>query len=197
MLRELIGDLGFMVLPTSHFPPAAGQGALAIECLKERADGGELQGKLAKLEDAQSALETKRERQDFQHYGGGCHLAVGIHARLIHDALYCVHRGEIDGQLICKTDYPQKGKFQGDSVFIGLPAHRQTIERNKKIVEVRDDLVVKSPYPATLPASPCHILVSSIYGMTSLDKKTKSLPVEQWNQHHEKFGPIRILGVGK
>ncbi len=162
VLEKLLEGLSFMLLPPSHFPFAAGQGALAIECLQHRRDGGELRAKLEGIEHPQTRREIERERKDFRAYGGGCHLAVGICARTLHNDLYVVHRGEYQGQLIKKQIYQRKRRpFSGGQVFIGLPA-------SGKIPEIRDALTRKIPHPAQLPDRPHHLLIASRYSVESL-----------------------------
>jgi hydroxymethylbilane synthase len=45
-LENLLNGMNFLILPQSIFPSSASQGALGIECLKERTDNGELLSKL-------------------------------------------------------------------------------------------------------------------------------------------------------
>ncbi len=171
ILKALSEDLTFMILPQSHFPSAASQGALAIECLKNRKDNGLLLSKLKKMEDPKTVKVVSRERQDFQNYGGGCHLAVGIQVESIHNSLYIVHKGELDGKPITKVEYQRERlPFQGSQVFIGLPAKQSFIDQSKKVPEVKDDFTIKSPYKASLPQEPSHLLVASRYGTMSLDR---------------------------
>ncbi len=56
--------------------PAAGQGALAIEC---RADDGETQSALRPLEDADSRLAITAEREFLAALGGGCQTPIGVY----------------------------------------------------------------------------------------------------------------------
>ncbi len=81
ILKDLLQDLNFMILPLSEFPAAASQGALGIECLENRKDNGELLEKLKSLTCSVTANEVAHEREVFQSFGGGCHLAVGISSR--------------------------------------------------------------------------------------------------------------------
>lgn len=100
-LIELVQDLAFMILPTKDFPPAASQGALAIET---NAENNELKEKLSLLNDDRTIEEIKRERAAFQSYGGGCHLAVGVFVKKIYDYFLHIHRGEVDGKPIFKRE---------------------------------------------------------------------------------------------
>jgi hydroxymethylbilane synthase len=101
-LTKLLDGITFMVLPQSLFPSSASQGALGIECKINRNDDGELLEKLKKLEDANTKEEVARERQAFNNYGGGCHLAVGINVKKLNHLFVHIHRGELNGHSIEK-----------------------------------------------------------------------------------------------
>lgn len=58
--------------------PAAGQGALAIEC---RADDSVTRGALASLEDSEARFVTDCERAALAALGGGCMVPIGVHCR--------------------------------------------------------------------------------------------------------------------
>jgi len=125
ILTKLCRDLTFMVLPQSEFPSAASQGALGIECLKDRNDRGELLQKLALLNDQTTIDEVVRERKAFKAYGGGCHLAVGINVKKVQDYFIHHHSGQLDARVekhfVERSDLtPLKEKMQ---LFIGLPKH--------------------------------------------------------------------------
>ena len=72
-LRSLLQDTRFMVLPLSECPTAPGQGALAIECLKNTG----MQEILQCLHDPQTAALVHRERTFLAEAGGGCHQRFG------------------------------------------------------------------------------------------------------------------------
>jgi hydroxymethylbilane synthase len=58
--------------------PAAGQGALAIEC---RADDANTRSVLATLEDSAARFATDCERAALTALGGGCMVPIGVHCR--------------------------------------------------------------------------------------------------------------------
>jgi hydroxymethylbilane synthase len=60
--------------------PAAGQGALAIQCLKERQEVVDL---LAAIHHRETGIETSAERAFIDRLGAGCNAAVGASARII------------------------------------------------------------------------------------------------------------------
>ena len=100
VLKPLLENLNFMILPQMYFPSAASQGALAIECLENASN--ELKETLSSVHDELTASEMKRERAAFASYGGGCHLAVGIFTKKLFDFYLQIHRGEVDGKPIVK-----------------------------------------------------------------------------------------------
>ena len=97
-LQALLKDLDYMILPSSSFPSAAAQGALAIEVNSQRKDGGQLQALLQKLHHVPTAQVVEREREHFQRYGGGCHLAVGIQVEEVAGEFVHCQRGEVEGR---------------------------------------------------------------------------------------------------
>lgn len=79
---------------TEYFPeevmlPAAGQGAIAIQCLGARTEVVEL---LAAIHDRDTGIETVAERSFIDRLGAGCNAAIGASARVIPG-----------GQLLLKT----------------------------------------------------------------------------------------------
>lgn len=157
-LIPLLKDMTFMVLPQSVFPSSASQGALGIECLKERTDNGELFQKLKKMEDADTVAEVSRERKAFNEYGGGCHLAVGINVKKIGDYFLHTHAGvlnEIEVKLSLVEGRNLPAFVAKPNAFIGLPT--------------RDDkLISKVSIKKTLNPNE-HYFVSSKYSIESLD----------------------------
>jgi hydroxymethylbilane synthase len=67
--------------------PAVGQGALAIET---RADGGEAQQVVARLNHAETHAAVTAERAVLAVLGGGCQVPVGAHASIDGSALHLV-----------------------------------------------------------------------------------------------------------
>jgi hydroxymethylbilane synthase len=102
ILTDLLKDLNFMVLPQKIFPSSASQGALAIEINKNRTD--QLPNILTSVHNEKSADEIKRERKSFNSYGGGCHLAVGIHVKRLHNFYVHIHHGYLDDTPINKLE---------------------------------------------------------------------------------------------
>jgi hydroxymethylbilane synthase len=123
ILSELIKELDFMVLPLSTFPAAASQGALAIECLENRDDNAYLHTLLDAFNDKETVEEVRRERELFQKFGGGCHLAIGISVSSTPAGLRQSQRGKVDDKEIEELSLVRKSNLPSLSGkrFIGLP----------------------------------------------------------------------------
>ena len=125
-LSELLNDLNFTILPQKIFPSAASQGALGIECRKE---DKKLQSLLALVNDSDTIDEVEREREHFQRFGGGCHLAVGINVRKFAGLYIHSLRGEVDHKevKVLKTEGIEEkfknaiAKQKGTLAFFGMP----------------------------------------------------------------------------
>lgn len=159
ILSELLKDLNFMILPQTYFPSAASQGALAIECLENSSE--ELQTTLASVHDELTASEMQRERKAFKSYGGGCHLAVGIFVKKIHDFFLHIHRGSVDDKPISKLE------LEGvDYKYLS----------GKKAYEVfgkYDFLIDKKKIESKAP--PENMFVTSSHCIHAVDRKSSSL----------------------
>lgn len=147
ILSELLKDLNFMILPLSEFPAAASQGALGIECLSHREDNKELLTKLQSLNCQQTKKEVAYEREVFQSFGGGCHLAVGISARWNKQAekVRMNIRGQVDEQVIDRHEL--KGRElpplkKTEKVFLGIG---KSISIDDKRSTIRDEITEKKP----------------------------------------------------
>lgn len=66
------------------FVPAAGQGAIGIEC---RADDTKTIELLKKVDDAKTRAEVKLERDILRHMNAGCSSPIGINAELVGDTM--------------------------------------------------------------------------------------------------------------
>jgi hydroxymethylbilane synthase len=99
-LEKLLEGLDYLLLPASEFPPAASQGALAIEFCPENQPDNHLEKALKSVHCEITASSIKKERKAFQEYGGGCHLAVGVHVFSRKGHFVHIHKGEVDHQAI-------------------------------------------------------------------------------------------------
>ena len=179
-LIPLIQNLTFMVPPQTEFPSAAAQGALAIECLKDRKDSGELYQKLQKVHCQTTQDEVSRERKAFSEYGGGCHLAVGIHVEKKKDFFCHFHRGfhaeqNIQLQFIENLnnarELPRLSK--GAKVFLGLSEKKAVQFKSKYPSLVFDKLITKQALPAKAFFGD-HLYVTSKYCFHALDILNKN-----------------------
>ena len=71
-------------IPKDRFIPAAGQGAIAIEC---RADDTETIELLKKLDDKKTRTEVKAERDILRYMNAGCSSPIGINAEVLGDEM--------------------------------------------------------------------------------------------------------------
>jgi hydroxymethylbilane synthase len=84
------------------FPPAPGQGALAVQV---RAGRPELLAAVARLDDRSARATTTAERTVLAGLGGGCSLPVGAHATLVGDVLDLVaFAGSPDGRKVLRVE---------------------------------------------------------------------------------------------
>ncbi|MDQ6779719.1 MAG: hydroxymethylbilane synthase [Candidatus Eremiobacteraeota bacterium] len=79
-LLDLVG--GGTALGCDTMVPAAGQGALYVQC---RADDGPTHALLLALQDPASRLATALERHFLQRCGGGCVVPLGVHVECTAD----------------------------------------------------------------------------------------------------------------
>lgn len=162
-LKRLLDGMNFMILPQSIFPSSASQGALGIECARNRTDNNELFAKLQKMQDDITVSEVERERIAFNEYGGGCHLAVGVNVKKMNHFFVHTHRGVLDKKDVFVStlegrDLPSF--FVKPKVFSGLP---------------KDDLLVKKvPLDVNLSGFQ-HLYVTTKHCMDKISETPKSL----------------------
>lgn len=163
-LAGLLEGLNYLILPQSVFPSAASQGALGIEMRRDREDGGKLAAILEKLNHAVTIEEVSRERVAFKEFGGGCHLAVGIHVKKVGATYLHVHAGEVDGKRIEAKWLEGVEELKlppGKKTFVGLP-------RGSRTDVVYDQLIKKDPEIKEVPLSDRHVFVTSRYTLPTL-----------------------------
>ena len=140
-LAKLLDGLTFMVMPQKYFTSAASQGALAIECNEDASK--ELQNALLTIHDEQTALEMKREREAFASYGGGCHLAVGIHVKKVFDYYVHFHNGKHNNELINKIIFEgfDYAPYKGKSIYFVFKENDFLINKERINTPVRNENV--------------------------------------------------------
>ena len=167
-LKALLQNMNFVVLPLSTFPAAAAQGALAIEHAIHRTDDGALAAIIEKLHHVPTSEEVSRERLAFKSYGGGCHLAVGIHVREMDGNYLHFHRGEKDGQQI------QIKKREGVTPPAQLPAAVFLGQANHPGVIV-DSHFKKIPTGSVAPTTNRHVFVTTAHTLPTLQLPYRTL----------------------
>jgi len=150
----LLAHLDLMILPLQSFPSSASQGALAIECHGNASS--EIKDILKKMHHEKSAEEISRERKIFTAYGGGCHLAVGIHVQKKNDFFVYFEQGKIDEKVIQKTylDLKRTSAPKSTSIFLGMPKKNVT-----KDGFLYDEYIEKTPIDISIAQG--HILFTS------------------------------------
>lgn len=162
-LEKLLEGINFMILPQSYFPSSASQGALAIECLKKRDDNDDLLNKLSKIQDQDTYEEITRERQAFNQYGGGCHLAVGINVKKKNTFFIHTHRGVLNNEQI------QISKLEG--------RHLPQIPSNPNIfLALGDNDLLINKLPLTVNIfNKEHLYVTSRHCLSAIHTNPKTL----------------------
>lgn len=173
-LSELLYGMNYFILPQSVFPSAASQGALGIEMNASRDDGGKLFNIISQLAHPKTVEEVFRERKAFKEFGGGCHLAVGIHVKKISDDIFLhVNSGEVDGKRVEKKwleglDLP---KAPGKKLFVGFPT-------NTHPGVIYDEFLKKIPETKKVDLTNKHVFITSMYTLDTL--KASSTPEGVW-----------------
>lgn len=148
-LAALLEGLTFMVMPQKTFPSSASQGALAIEYNSVRNDQ-ELYKTLRSVHCDTTEEEVKRERAAFQTYGGGCHLAVGIHVRKHKNLFLHIEKGLHKDKRIHKmflegVDYSE---ISGKSSYLVLGDNDVLIKKEEltPVISKSKNIFVTSKY---------------------------------------------------
>lgn len=168
-LTKLLKELNYMILPISHFPTAASQGALGIETLDKRNDQDELLKKIQLLNDKKTISEVRQERKTFKEYGGGCHLAVGISVQKINNNFIQVQMGRADNKVINKTFINRDCNLpdlKGKKIFFGLHPKHTFFSHNKYL---SDQLTSKHPLVSCKKLSSKNVYITSILAKDTFD----------------------------
>ncbi len=107
-IGEALNSCQWMVLPASHNPPAAAQGALVVEIAKERKD---LADRLQAINCKTTFNDVTIERETLALYGGGCHQKIGVWVQTCKEGqVFCI-RGETDaGETLNEFSLRDSGK---------------------------------------------------------------------------------------
>jgi hydroxymethylbilane synthase len=160
--------------------------------------------------------EVQRERKAFNEYGGGCHLAVGIHVRKFGPYFLHFHKGQVDHKEIkkrflepspnIKTTGPQ---FIGmdDDIIQKIPLECDLSSHNNYLVSSRHCLhALKSLPPKTFlwsAGSKTHQKLTKegfwvngcadSFGMTELSNFLESGLIKLFMENHGINAQIKIL----
>ncbi len=99
-IKKALDKCEFMVLPASHNPPAAAQGALVVEIAKKRSK--ELGKILATINCQQTFDDVKAEREILASHGGGCHQKIGVWVKTLKYGKITSVQGETDAGIKLK-----------------------------------------------------------------------------------------------
>ncbi|MEX0798294.1 MAG: hydroxymethylbilane synthase, partial [Bacteriovoracaceae bacterium] len=156
ILKGLLKELTFLILPQKTFPSSAAQGALAVEVHANSPKKAQLLEVLGSIHHKETVEEVKREREAFLSYGGGCHLAVGIHVKKHKDLFIHIHKGVQDKQAInlVKVEGVDYAPIKGKKTFLALGDN--------------DKLVSQIPIKADIPANK-NLFVTSQYCLEALE----------------------------
>ncbi len=117
LIRLGLGERIRAVLPAEVSLPAAGQGAIGIECLAGRAD---LQHWLAPLGDGETAACVRAERAVARALAGSCEVPLGAYAQMREGRVWL--RGFVarpDGSLILRAEH-EGGAADAETVGLAL-----------------------------------------------------------------------------
>lgn len=169
-LESLLENLSFKVLPFSHFPPAASQGSLALETHEENTELVEL---LKTVHDPESESTIKKERETFLSYGGGCHLALGIHVKSWNGKLIEYKKGQVNDQVIDETQFitgeQPKLKVNPSQLFIGFKRDQSSLNNT----EILYDELIKltaTPQDKTQKNLSENLFITSSHCLEALDE---------------------------
>lgn len=158
ILEELLNGITFMILPLTTFPAAASQGALGVEVKEDRDD--ELEEVLKKLNHQKTIREVKREREIFQKFGGGCHLAVGITVTECSNLICQNVLGEVDQKEYALSGiYEPRAPFTGKSAFLGINATSGKTSEGIEIIY--DEYLEKKVLPSKQDLKDANVLITN------------------------------------
>lgn len=170
-LADLLQGMNYFVLPQSVFPSAASQGALGIEINASRADNDKLLHFISKLAHPKTVEEVYRERKTFKEYGGGCHLAVGIHVKKLSDDTFLhISSGEVDGKRVDSKfveGMPMPTIASDKKLFVGFPT-------NTHPGVIFDEYLKKTPHTSKVDLTNKHVFVTSMYTLDTLQASSKA-----------------------
>ncbi|HXW77270.1 MAG TPA: hypothetical protein VEJ20_07675, partial [Candidatus Eremiobacteraceae bacterium] len=131
----LLGSAGgASPLPVEDFVPAAGQGAICVQC---RADDGASAAVAAALDDPSTALAVTIEREVLAALGGGCMVPIGAHARVANGKWELIAAiAALDGSSVVRRTAGGTGE-DADAIFAAAKAfgHAMLADGGREMVE--------------------------------------------------------------
>jgi hydroxymethylbilane synthase len=119
VLDAPLAGLKVVRLDPRRFVPAPAQGALAVQCRRDRAD---VMAALASLDDAPSRLAVQAERDVLARAEGGCEIAFGAHCAKVGNGFELVAMLERGGRVLATTTRGQDARVLGALVWRSLTA---------------------------------------------------------------------------
>jgi hydroxymethylbilane synthase len=120
-LQECLQDLQWMILPITLNPPAAAQGALAIEIREDRED---LKKILHSVQCKETFAAVVAERELLKSWGGGCHQKIGVSVlQRPYGRLLCAKGQRDSGEVIDVWHLERKESFSAKQGY--FPEHVQ------------------------------------------------------------------------
>jgi hydroxymethylbilane synthase len=99
---EILRGLPKMLMPIAEVTPAAGQGALLVECLSKNKDASAL---IQKINDTKLLSNILKERDFTKQYGAGCHQRFGVVNFDVKGTNVSIIKGKSDTQDIDDMDF--------------------------------------------------------------------------------------------
>jgi hydroxymethylbilane synthase len=119
VLDAPLAGLGVARLDPRRFVPAPAQGALAVQCRRDRAD---VAAALARLDDAPSRRTVEAERDVLARAEGGCEIAFGAHCLEVGDGFELVAMIERGGRVLTTTARGRDARLLGALAWRSLTA---------------------------------------------------------------------------
>jgi hydroxymethylbilane synthase len=117
ILSSLLKNTNIKFLPLAHFPPAAGQGALAIESLTAHPKRKIIDQYFGLINCEATKAETLEEKRILKLHGGGCHLPLGILVKqLSQNESLCIVQGIVNETKVASKELTHSDKKFRDLV---------------------------------------------------------------------------------
>jgi hydroxymethylbilane synthase len=119
VLEAPLAGLKVLRLDPRRFVPAPAQGALAVQCRRDRPD---VMAALARLDDAPSRLAVEAERDVLARAEGGCEIAFGAYCSKVGDSFELVAMLERDGRVLTTTARGRDARALGELAWRSIMA---------------------------------------------------------------------------